>query len=135
MLDHAAMELEKIPPEGRMQRDVLASRCRIFMEAKQWDAMRDVAKHLVSIEPKTLQHWIWAAYATRRAESIEAAREVLKRAWAFLPEHPHLFYNLACYACQMGRREEARNLLQRAIEGDQALRTMALDDPDLEALW
>lgn len=135
MLDQAAMELEKIPPEGRMREEVLTSRCRIFMEAKRWKAMRDVAKHLVSMNPKNLQHWIWAAYATRRAESLEAAREVLKSAWAFHPEHPLIFYNLACYACQMGKLEEARSLLHRAIEGDQAFKAMALGDPDLEPLW
>jgi hypothetical protein len=46
-------------------------------------------------------------------------------------------YNLACYACQMGRLPEARHWLKRALEiaekdGKQHLVWLrALDDPDL----
>lgn len=74
MLDHAALELEKAPPEVRTEEDVMSLRCQIFMAAKQWVAARDVAKHLVAVNPKDAQHWIWAAFATRRAENIETAR-------------------------------------------------------------
>ena len=46
---------------------------------------------------------------------------------------------MACYACVLGRVEEARRLLERAIEvsgkhGDE-VKLQALDDPDLERLW
>lgn len=48
-------------------------------------------------------------------------------------------YNLACYACVLGRVEDARRLLERAIElsgkhGDE-VKLQALDDPDLARLW
>jgi hypothetical protein len=55
------------------------------------------------------------------------------------PKEPTIPYNLACYACVLGRVEEARRLLERAItisgvHGDQ-VKLQALDDPDLNGLW
>jgi len=46
-------------------------------------------------------------------------------------------FNLACYACQLGRLEEAREWLRKAMDlGDEKeIKTRALDDPDLEPLW
>jgi len=46
-------------------------------------------------------------------------------------------YNLACYECQLGRLEQAKQWLQEAFElGDaQPMKLAALDDPDLGPLW
>jgi hypothetical protein len=49
-----------------------------------------------------------------------------------------LHYNLDCYACQLGRPDEAMQRLARAIDLNTAgcdIRLEALDDPDLEPLW
>ena len=43
---------------------------------------------------------------------------------------------MACYACVLGNKEEARGLLGKAIElGDDAVKTQALEDPDLQGVW
>ena len=43
---------------------------------------------------------------------------------------------MACYACVLGNKEEARGLLGKAIElGGDAVKTQALEDPDLEGVW
>jgi lipopolysaccharide biosynthesis regulator YciM len=135
MLDHAALELEHLEPEARTRGDVLTIRCRLFMAAQQWEAMRDVARHLVSMNTMNVQHWIWAAWATRRAENISAARVILQKAKAAHPDDPMIDYNLACYSCQLGEIEEARILLKNAIMANEAFKMMALKDPDLEPLW
>jgi hypothetical protein len=46
-------------------------------------------------------------------------------------------YNLACYECQLGRLEQAKQWLEKAfLLGDaRKMKRAALDDPDLEALW
>jgi hypothetical protein len=46
-------------------------------------------------------------------------------------------FNLACYAAQMGKLEDAWLWLRRAaqIGGATRIRKMALRDPDLEGLW
>ena len=43
---------------------------------------------------------------------------------------------MACYACVLGNKEEARGLLSKAIElGGDAVKTQALNDPDLQGVW
>ena len=46
-------------------------------------------------------------------------------------------YNLACYACRLGRLKEAWEWLEDAFELSDAnqVKLMALDDPDLELFW
>jgi Flp pilus assembly protein TadD len=46
-----------------------------------------------------------------------------------------LHNNLACYLCRLGRIDEARAAIAKAIELNPDLRLDALDDPDLEPLW
>ena len=66
----------------------------------------------------------------------------LPRAWDILrptadrfPTEPTVAFNLACYACQMGRLEEAREWLAKAIAlGGEPIAKMAQEDEDLKPL-
>jgi len=75
------------------------------------------------------------AYATRRADSIEAAKEVLLNAEPKFPREPTIKYNLACYFCQTGGVQNAKNYLKKAFELDPNCRMAALEDEDLKPLW
>jgi tetratricopeptide (TPR) repeat protein len=113
---------------------VMGARVEALLAAAQWEEARRIAARLTDCMEEYVDHWIWWAYATRRAESVEAAEEILERA---LDEHPDasvIHYNLACYAAVQGRLEEARQKLGRAVELDPELSEMAAEDPDLEAL-
>jgi hypothetical protein len=46
-------------------------------------------------------------------------------------------YNLACYECQLGNLERAKDWLEKALKlGDtKAIKLAALEDPDLQPLW
>jgi hypothetical protein len=46
-------------------------------------------------------------------------------------------YKLACYSCQLGNLKAAMEWLEKAIDvaGKMDVRTMALEDLDLEPLW
>ena len=47
-----------------------------------------------------------------------------------------LQYNLACYTCLLGNVEEARKLIEEAIElGGDVVRLRALDDEHLIRVW
>ena len=53
-------------------------------------------------------------------------------------DEPVSTYNLACYAAQLGRVEEAWEWLQKAIKvsgNAEHMQTMALADSDLKPLW
>src|SRR5471032_1248468 len=75
------------------------------------------------------------ANATRRANSIDAARLIFVNAAERHPAAAVIQYNLACYSCQLGDLEEAKARLKLAFELDAKLRLDAMDDVDLEPLW
>jgi Tfp pilus assembly protein PilF len=44
-------------------------------------------------------------------------------------------YNLACYECQLGDIDGAKERLRRTFEIDADFREIALEDADLKPLW
>jgi tetratricopeptide (TPR) repeat protein len=135
MFQDANDQLEKIDPFNRAAPEVLAVRLGIYHGLKKWELMREIAKRLADFQPNDIQ-WITSyAYATRRAESIPAAKDILLNAEPKFPEEAIIKYNLACYFCQTGDTENAKNYLKKAFELDSSWREKAFDDPDLEPLW
>ena len=53
------------------------------------------------------------------------------------PKEVLVRFNLACYACQMQRLDEARQWLERAFQigGKADIKVQALLDDDLQPLW
>ena len=115
--------------------EVLAVRLAIYHGLKKWELMREVARRLAQVQPSDVQWTVSYAYATRRAESIAAAKEILLNAEPKFPKEAIIKYNLACYLCQMGDIQGAKNYVKRAFEIDSNWRMAALDDEDLRPLW
>jgi hypothetical protein len=131
----ADAELDGIDPEVRHVAEVLLVRLEIYRGLEKWELMRTVAGRLAAHDPDNAQWPISLAFATRRAQSIEAARRILLEAVERLPEEPILHYNLACYECQLGLLEVAKGRLAHAFKLAPKCRLMALDDDDLKPLW
>jgi hypothetical protein len=131
----ANAELEAIDAEVRHVAEVLAVRMEIYRGLKKWELMRTVAARLAAHDPDDVQWAISLAYATRRAQSIEAARRILLDAVEQHPGEPLLHYNLACYECQLGLLEVAKGRLAHAFKLAPKCRLMALEDDDLAPLW
>jgi tetratricopeptide (TPR) repeat protein len=127
-------ELEQIDAEQRDYTEVLAVRVKIYSALEKWELMRTVAKRLALIDPDVPQWTVSWAYATRRADSIEAARLILVNAVERMPDVAIFHYNLACYECRLGNIEGAKSRLQRTFKLDPAFKLKALDDEDLEGL-
>jgi tetratricopeptide (TPR) repeat protein len=128
-------ELEQIDADQRSHTEVLALRVRIYSALKQWELMQAIAKRLALIEPDLPQWTVSWAYATRRADCLEAARIILVNAVERQPDVAIYHYNMACYECQLGNLDEAKVRLKRAFELEAPYRLMALEDEDLELLW
>jgi tetratricopeptide (TPR) repeat protein len=128
-------ELECIDAGVRHVAEVLTVRLEIYSALKKWDLMQTVAARLAAHDPEEVQWSISLAYATRRAESIEAAKAVLVATSEKHPEEALIHYNLACYECQLGNISDAKDRLSRAITLLKACRLMALEDDDLQPLW
>lgn len=135
MFQDANEELEQIDPFNRAAPEVLAARLAIYRGLKKWELMREIANRLVDFQPHDVQWTISLAHATRRAKSIQEAREILLNAEPKFPKEAVIKYNLACYYCQLHEIENAKNYLKKAFEIDLNSRLRALDDEDLRALW
>jgi tetratricopeptide (TPR) repeat protein len=131
----ADAELDKIDPFCRAAPEVLAVRLGVYAGLEKWELMQVVAEKLANYDPAEAEWRISFAYATRRTESIEKAREILVSALGAHPEEPTIHYNLACYECQLGNLSAAKEHLMKAPKTDGKFKLMALDDPDLEPLW
>jgi tetratricopeptide (TPR) repeat protein len=131
----ADSELEKIDPFNRAAPEILALRIEIYRGLEKWELMAQLAKRLTEFLPDDPQWPLSLAYATRRADSIQAAKEVLLNVESKFPKEAIIKYNLACYFCQTADIEIAKSYLKKAFEIDSSWRVAALDDEDLEPLW
>jgi tetratricopeptide (TPR) repeat protein len=135
MFQEANEELEKTDPFLRAAPEILALRIEIYRGLQKWELMSELTRRLTEFDPDNPQWPVSLAYATRRGSSIEAAKEILLNAESKFPKEPVIKYNLACYCCQLGEIENAKNYLKKAFEIDSNWRIAALDDPDLKPLW
>jgi tetratricopeptide (TPR) repeat protein len=131
----ADAELDKIDPFCRAAPEVLAVRLGIYAGLQKCELMQVVAEKVANYDPTEAQWRISFAYATRRTESIEKAREILLTALGSHPEEPAIHYNLACYECQLANLSAAKQHLTKATKTGGKFKLMALEAPDLEPLW
>ena len=135
----AKAELSKISKSVREHVDVLELEWLILSQEKDWSAALDIAKAIVKKAPDRASGWLHQAYALRRTTNggLLAAWNALSGVIDRFPEEATIFYNLACYACQMDRMDDARKLLNRAMDvgGRKQITKMALSDDDLKPLW
>jgi predicted Zn-dependent protease len=138
-LAEAKAELLQVSPEQQNHPDVLEVRWAICAEAQDWQEGLEVSQELVAVAPGRASGWLHQAYALRRVTegNLQRAWDALLPAAARFPEHPLFAYNLACYACQMGQVDVARDWLTKArtIGVTDQIKEMALKDADLEPLW
>lgn len=135
MLAEARAALNRVPAAERHRPEVIHFRIGLHVAEKQWAEGRELALHLVNVQPEDAESWIRLAYCTRRAASVADAEEILMKALSLHPEEAMVRYNLACYACVTGRMEEARERLREAFTLHEGIRKLAAEDEDLKPLW
>jgi tetratricopeptide (TPR) repeat protein len=134
LFQEAVQELEELPEPFRTEPTVLAVWLDIYQRWQKWSEAEFVAARLCEIEPDMPAWVIGLAYATRRNRGLRFADDILKEAVEKFPDCATIQFNLACYAAQLGRVDEALTRLQRAIDLDNAYAALAKTDPDLEPL-
>src|SRR5260370_30589278 len=128
-------EIEKVDPYKRTAPEIVELHGAIYRGMKKWELMAAISKRLAEFQPDDVQWMVSFAYAVRRANSIEAAKEILLEAEQKFPKEAIIKYNLACYFCQLGNLESAREYLKRTFEINPNWRLQALEDEDLKPLW
>ena len=136
----AEAELDAIRPEFQQHPDVLDVRWVVCAGQDNWPAALRVAQELLATAPDLPAGWLHRSYALRRLPEgggVEAAWNALLPAYPQFPQEQIIPYNLACYACLLGKLDEARDWFHRALKTGDAPRlcAMALGDEDLQPLW
>lgn len=135
--EEAKAELEAMSPQVREHPAVLCMRWNIHAAAKQWDMAAVVASRLAQVVPELPFGWIQLAHSLHCLNRTEEARNVLLPVLDRFPKQSFMRYKLACYACQLGRLNEARHWLETALQlaDSTEIAKMALRDPELIPLW
>jgi hypothetical protein len=135
----AMAELNRLPKRYQKHPDVLDVRWTIHAMEQNWVEALCVAVELIQKAPELPSGWIHQAYALRRVPKagLQSAWNSLFPCMDRFPKNPIIPYNLACYACQLQKPDQARILLTRAMAlgGRDEIKRMALHDDDLQPLW
>jgi predicted Zn-dependent protease len=132
----AQVELGHIPAEFQEHPDVLRVRWAVCAEANEWARAIEAAQKLAEVAPEDSFGCIHHAFALHELKRTREAWEVLLPVAEKFPKEFLIRYNLACYACQMGMKEDALRWLEAAIKlaGKEEIKSMALKDPDLASM-
>ena len=109
---------------------------RICAARKQWNDALETARELIALDPENPAGWIDRSFSLHEMKRTAEAWEQLFPVAEKFPRVSVIPYNLACYACQLGRLTEAKELLKRAmtLQSKIEIKQMALADPDLKPL-
>jgi len=121
--------------------DQLQTAHYIYKNNRDWKACVEVTQRAVDLHSKDSWGWIQRSFALHCLKRTREAFEALIPAINLFPENITVFYNLACYAAQLGDKDGAKhwldlvfNLAEKAgaYSGTfERYRKMALEDSDL----
>lgn len=136
----AQAELEQLSPAAQQHPVILVLRWRVAHDLQDWETALALARQEIQVSPIEPQGYIHQAYALRRIRGggLEKAHNALLPAARLFPDVDLVPYNLACYAAQLGRLDEAWEWLSRAFrlaENVSVMTDIALKDEDLRPLW
>jgi len=135
-LKEANAELDRLPPPVRLHPDALEVRFAIYSRSRKWDACMDIAAALLGVAPERPTAWINSATVLHALNETRAAWDTLYNVMERFPKMPLIPYNLACYACVLGRMDDSLKMLERAVAvGGKEMQEMAQEDPDLRPIW
>lgn len=129
----ALHEIGGLSPQFAEHPDVLEVAWQIHARDKKWLECLEIGRKLTEIAPARGFGWIHFANTLYFLGRTQEAYDTLKPKLGLFPKNESLPYNLACYACQLGRHDEARDWLEKAMAlGQKAqVKEYALQDPDL----
>lgn len=133
----ALSELDLISSGEQGRLEVLGLRWSISAHLKLWDECVRIAADIIEIAPKNIFGWIHRSYALHELKRTSEARDLLQPALKRFPKNETIPYNLACYECQLGDVDAARDWLRRAMKlrKPAELKAQALEDVDLKPMW
>jgi tetratricopeptide (TPR) repeat protein len=127
-------ELSQLPDPLLLSEAALGLRVEVARQKEHWEDMLIASQTFVTQHPENAGAWVAQAFAARRAHSIDSAEKILLEARPHFPKEAIIPFNLGCYAALLGRLDDARQLVLKAISMDPDCLALARQDPDLIAL-
>lgn len=136
-LAEAENELASVQPKNRTHPTFLEVRWQLLAAAHQWEAAVAMGRTITQEAPASEHGWIHLAFALHELRRTQEAYDTIKPVLERFPRNWLLRYNLACYACQLGNLEDARQWLNQAYAcgSKMEIRKMAMEDVDLKPLF
>ena len=134
MFEESERELRAMPKEEPWDKNARMMLVGIRQEQGNWELVQEIARGLRLEFPDEADWWVSDAFATRRCESLESARDILLEGLGVHEDSSIIRYNLACYACVLENLRECMDFLKEAVEGDEKYKLMAVEDEDLKGV-
>ncbi len=136
-ITEAEAELARLSPKMQSDPQVLQRRWELNAKFKRWEACIEIAEELIKNCPGFPHGWSNKAYSLSKLRRYQEAYDLLFPLAERFLQHKTIPYDLACYACRLGKLEQAKEWLGLLLEGDDLLKWKkdALADRDLEPLW
>ena len=130
-------EIDHVNQTFRVHPQVLEVRYKIFCAAKQWDMAAEVGKAARDAFPNEPWGHFYTAFALHELKRTQEVYDTLRPVIDKFPDEQIMRYNLACYACQLDKLDEAMDWFEQSLRmpGKNDIRRLALEDKDLEPLW
>lgn len=131
MIDKAARELDRLPPETHERPEVMSLRSHVLLARRQWAKVVEHARRAVALFPDEPEYYIHAATAYDMLGLHEEGRRVWQAAPESVRSSGFFHLHVARFEARLGNVVSARNHLARAIHLNPTLRSVARRDPSL----
>ncbi|MDB6070363.1 MAG: Tetratricopeptide repeat-containing protein [Verrucomicrobiales bacterium] len=130
--DMAEEALDAVPGQFADNVLIMEGKLALRMHLKQWSEAVECGLKGCAEAPGHSSFFIHSAYCLHELGRTEEAHLLLISGPGTLQREPLFHYNMGCYLCVLGRRDEAVGYLQQAFRLDSALRAFAAADKDLQ---
>ena len=128
-------ELEELDPKYRHLQPVITLRVLILNNLGKWEAAAIVGTGALRQYREFGPLYLATADALRKSAGAAEAKAVLLEGEPVLKDVGVFHFLLACYECQLGNVDAAKDRLKRAFKLDKRLRERMLHEADLEPVW
>jgi len=108
----------------------------VYMASGDWEQVEKFAQKCIEWQPEKSRMWTLRGIALDKMGQTQVAYTLLLSALETLPNEFNFSYNLACFACRLGREDEAWEWVEKAFQLSdlETFKSWLLTDDDLKPL-
>jgi tetratricopeptide (TPR) repeat protein len=134
MTDHALRALDRLGGSEGLEAHALYLKGEALRAAERHHEALIELHRAADATPDDIHIWISLGWCYKRTNNIELAIHSLKEALAIEPGEALLHYNLACYWCLAGDKDQALDFLSSALEIDPNYRDLVDGEADFDPI-